>query len=126
MNEKKLSYFDLCEAGGYFRFFGIPEDQEAKFKEWRKGEFVTFEANVSGIVTKVTTGSADAGIVYLSDLVGADVEPIEIPTDDNLLARYPIAANGESRRVELARRWVDFTSSEEGLAILEARGFAAP
>ena len=91
-----------------------------------EANFVTFEANVSGIVTKVTTGSADAGIVYLSDLVGADVEPIEIPTDDNLLARYPIAANGESLRVELARRWVDFTSGEEGLAILEARGFAAP
>jgi molybdate transport system substrate-binding protein len=88
--------------------------------------FVTFEANVSGIVTKVSTGSADAGIVYASDLIGAEVDAITIPADDNLTVTYPIAANADSSRADLARRWVEFTSSEDGLAILGARGFAAP
>jgi molybdate transport system substrate-binding protein len=88
--------------------------------------FVTFEANVSGIVTKVSTGSVDAGIVYTSDLIGAEVDAITIPADDNLTVTYPIAANADSSRADLARRWVEFASSEDGLVILAARGFATP
>lgn len=88
--------------------------------------FVTFEANVSGIVTKVSTGSADAGIVYASDLVGADVEAVEIPADANLVARYPIAATANSRHIDDARRFVDFTLGDDGLALLAARGFGPP
>ncbi|MEY3567262.1 MAG: hypothetical protein RLZ19_1276 [Actinomycetota bacterium] len=88
--------------------------------------FVTFEANVSGIVTKVSTGSVDAGIVYTSDLIGAEVDAITIPAEDNLTVTYPIAANADSSRADLARRWVEFASSEDGLMILTARGFTTP
>lgn len=88
--------------------------------------FVTFEANVSGIVTKVSTGAADAGIVYVSDLVGADVDSVTIPVAQNVIASYPIAAATNSSRVELARRFVDLTLSADGRAILVANGFTAP
>jgi len=88
--------------------------------------FVTFEANVSGIVTKVSTGAADAGIVYVSDLVGADVDSVTIPVAQNVIASYPIAAATNSSRVELARRFVDLTLSANGRAILVANGFTAP
>lgn len=88
--------------------------------------FVTFEANVSGIVTKVATGAADAGIVYVSDLVGADVEGVDVPSELDVVARYPIAAATNSSRVDLARRFVDFTMSADGRAILVANGFTAP
>jgi len=91
-----------------------------------EANFVTFEANVSGIVTKVSTGSADAGIVYSSDLVGADVEAIDVPAENNLVVRYPIAAIANARRTDIARRFVDFVTSESGLALLVLRGFTAP
>lgn len=88
--------------------------------------FVTFEANVSGIVTKVSTGSADAGIVYTSDLIGAEVDAITIAAGDNLTVTYPIAAIANTPRTELARRFVDFALSDEGLTLLTAHGFTAP
>lgn len=88
--------------------------------------FVTFEANVYGIVTKVSTGSADAGIVYTSDLIGAEVDAITIAASDNLTVTYPIAAIANTPRTELARRFVDFALSDEGLILLTARGFTAP
>lgn len=88
--------------------------------------FITFEANVAGIVTKVSTGAADAGVVYVSDLVGADVDSVTIPVEQNLIASYPIAAAADSDRSTIARRFVDFALSTDGRAILVSYGFTAP
>ncbi|MFM8563290.1 MAG: molybdate ABC transporter substrate-binding protein [Acidimicrobiia bacterium] len=88
--------------------------------------FITFEANVAGIVTKVSTGAADAGVVYVSDLFGADVDSVTIPVEQNLIASYPIAAAADSDRSTIARRFVDFALSTDGRAILVSYGFTAP
>jgi molybdate transport system substrate-binding protein len=85
--------------------------------------FVSFEANVSGIVTKVATGEADAGIVYATDSIGANVETIDIPTDINVVTTSPIAARVESDRASLAREFVAFAGERDDLFL--ARGFGA-
>ena len=90
--------------------------------------FVTFEANVAGIVTKVSSGAADAGMVYESDVVGTEssVQAVAIPADVNITARYPIAALTNSTHLTDARRFVDYVTSTSGRATLIDFGFGEP
>lgn len=85
--------------------------------------YVTFETNVAGILTKVTTGGADAGIVYVSDLVGIDAESVDIPAELNVIAVYPIAVLADSSHLDVAREFMDFATSDVGLGILRENGF---
>lgn len=89
---------------------------------------VSLEQNVRGVVTKVTAGEADAGIVYETDVLAAGDEAsgVEIPEDINVLAEYPIAAVSESQNGELADAFIEFVTGEEAQAILEEYGFGAP
>ncbi|MGI9028702.1 MAG: molybdate ABC transporter substrate-binding protein [Ilumatobacteraceae bacterium] len=89
---------------------------------------VSLEQNVRGVVTKVTAGEADAGIVYETDVLAAGDEAsgVEIPEDINVLAEYPIASVAESQNVEVADAFIEFVNGEEAQAILEEYGFGAP
>ncbi len=88
----------------------------------------SFEENVKGVVTKVTLGEADAGIVYATDVAatGASADGVEIPTDINVVAQYPITVTAESTDPQRAQAFVDFVLSEEGQRILASFGFVAP
>jgi molybdate transport system permease protein len=54
---------------------------------------VSLEDNVKAVVTKVSLGEADAGIVYVTDVTagGGKVQGVDIPADQNVQATYPIA-----------------------------------
>jgi molybdate transport system substrate-binding protein len=54
---------------------------------------VSQEQNVGGVVTKVSLGEADAGIVYVTDVKanGTKTVGIPIPADQNSTTTYPIA-----------------------------------
>lgn len=86
---------------------------------------VSFEENVKGIVTKVTTGEADAGIVYATDVMaaGESASGVDIADDFNVVASYPIARVSSN---DTARRFVEFVTSTTGRAILEDFGFGVP
>jgi molybdate transport system substrate-binding protein len=88
----------------------------------------SYEENVKGIVNKVTLGEADAGIVYKTDVTAAgdQAEGVEIPTDLNVIAEYPLVAIKEAPNAEAARAFVEFVLSEQGQTILASYGFAAP
>jgi len=87
--------------------------------------FVTYEANVGGIVTKVTTGAADAGIVYRTDVLaaGSSATGVRIPSSQNLVAEYPIATLGSATNPIVAQAFVNFIQSTEGQNILVSFGF---
>jgi molybdate transport system substrate-binding protein len=71
---------------------------------------VSNEEDVRAVVTKVVSGDADAGVVYVTDVtsdLGGDVETIEIPDDINVIATYPIAVVTGSQEADLAQRFVD-------------------
>ena len=89
---------------------------------------VSLEQNVRGVVTKVTAGEADAGIVYVTDVTaaGADAEGVEIPADINVVAEYPIASVKASTNADVNQAFIDFLLSDDGQAIMAEYGFGAP
>jgi len=86
---------------------------------------VSLEVSVKGVVTKVSLGEADAGIVYVTDVSAADakVDGVAIPDAQNVIAVYPIATlvagdgNGDTRA------FVDLVLSAEGQSVLAGHGF---
>src|SRR6478735_1288876 len=89
---------------------------------------VSLEQNVKGIVTKVTTGEADAGIVYHTDVLpaGDQAEGVPIPDDINVIAKYPIVVTKESTNASTGTAFIDFVLSDQGQKILDAHGFSPP
>jgi molybdate transport system substrate-binding protein len=90
--------------------------------------FRSLEENVRAVVSKVTLGEADAGIVYVTDVIAAGdaAEGVAIPADINVVAEYPIAITTEAPNPEAAQAFVDFVLSDDGQAILESYGFVSP
>ncbi len=88
----------------------------------------SLEENVKAVVSKVTAGEADAGIVYKTDVTAAgdQAEGVEIPADINVLAEYPIAVTKDARNAEAAQAFIDFVLSDEGQTILDSYGFQPP
>jgi molybdate transport system substrate-binding protein len=89
---------------------------------------VSLEESVKGVVTKVSLGEADAGIVYVTDVsaAGGAIDGVEIPNGMNVIATYPIAVVTASEYAEAAKRFVDFVLSSEGLQVLQDHGFLPP
>jgi molybdate transport system substrate-binding protein len=85
----------------------------------------SLEENVRGIVTKVTAGEADAGIVYITDIVAAGeaAEGVAIPEDVNVVAEYPISTVTEAGNREGAGAFVEFVLGEDGQRILAEFAF---
>jgi molybdate transport system substrate-binding protein len=88
----------------------------------------TLEEDVKAVLTKIELGEADAGLVYVTDVVAAGdrVEGIEVPEAAEVVNAYPIAVVTGSSNPVGAQAWVDFVLSEKGQAALAAAGFVAP
>ena len=89
---------------------------------------VSQEDNVKAVVTKVSLGEADAGIVYVTDVsAGGDkVEGVDIPETQNVTATYPIATVKASRAQDKAQAFMDLVLSAQGRQVLEQSGFLPP
>jgi molybdate transport system substrate-binding protein len=89
---------------------------------------VSQEANVRDVLSKVELGSADAGIVYVTDATSAGnkVATVTIPDAQNAVASYPAAAIKDSKHEAAAQAFVTWLSSAAGQKILQAAGFQQP
>ncbi len=84
----------------------------------------SLEQQVTGVLSKVALGEADAGIVYHSDIVSSgQVDGVVIPDTQNVIADYPIAVLMSAQNVAGAVAFVDFVLSTDGQSILTAAGF---
>jgi molybdate transport system substrate-binding protein len=88
----------------------------------------TNEPDVRSLLTKVEAGELDAGIVYQTDVqsAGDTVEGVEIPTDVNVVATYPIAPIAAAANPDAAEAFVAFIQSGAGQDILGSYGFLQP
>ncbi|MEN3272463.1 MAG: molybdate transport system substrate-binding protein [Actinomycetota bacterium] len=90
----------------------------------------SLEDNVKAVVSKVTLGEADAGIVYVTDVKAAADKAqgvdIDIADDPTLEAVYPIAVTKQVVNNAAATAWIDFVLSADGQKTLASYGFLAP
>jgi molybdate transport system substrate-binding protein len=89
---------------------------------------VSEEQSVTDVLAKVTSGEADAGLVYVTDVAAAGdaVEGVTFPESDQVVNTYPIVALDGSKHGDLAQDFVDLVLSDTGQGILEKAGFAKP
>jgi len=84
----------------------------------------SLELQVTSVLSKVVLGEADAGIVYVSDIVtSGKVDGIAIPDDQNVIADYPIALLKKNFDTAGAERFMQYLFSSQGQAILFGAGF---
>lgn len=112
---------------------GVPVGDYARESLKNAGILADAEANVvsneednASVVSKITSGEADAAIVYDSDVsaaAGNDVNAVEIPEDVNVLATYPIAVVTGSTNADLAAAFIAYMTGSEGQATLATYGF---
>ena len=89
---------------------------------------VSEEQAVTDVLTKVESGEADAGLVYVTDVkvAGDKVKGITFPESSKAVNTYPIAALAKSGNADLAKAFVDLVTGSEGQSVLADAGFAKP
>ena len=84
----------------------------------------SLELEVTAVLTKVALGEADAGIVYVSDIVtSGNVDGLAIPDAQNVIADYPIARLNATPNKSGAEAFIAYVLSSQGQAILVRAGF---
>jgi len=97
-----------------------------RFKDNVLENVVSYEENVRAVLTKIILGEADAGIVYLSDFIGASGESIKmvsIPDEVNVTATYHIAPLMDSSNKDRGMNFIQLVLSPSGQEILKQHGF---
>jgi molybdate transport system substrate-binding protein len=89
---------------------------------------VSEEPDVRSTLARVTTGNADAGLVYATDVrsAGNSVQGIPFPEAAQAVNDYPIAVIAHRPQAELARAFRDLVTGADGRAVLDAAGFGSP
>jgi len=89
---------------------------------------VSEESSVTDVLGKVSSGEADAGIVYRTDAegAGARVESIPFPEAAKTVNVYPIAAVAHASNAGGAAAFIAYVTGPAGRKALAAAGFGAP
>lgn len=89
---------------------------------------VSEESSVTDVLGKITSGQADAGLVYITDAAdaGDKVTAIPFPEAAGAVNTYPIATLREAADPAAAQQFVDLVTGPAGREVLSAAGFAAP
>jgi molybdate transport system substrate-binding protein len=89
---------------------------------------VSEESSVTDVLGKVTSGEADAGLVYVTDArtAGGKVASIPLPEAATAVNTYPIATVKGARNKQAADAFVHLVLGSQGRAVLGSAGFGTP
>ena len=90
---------------------------------------VTRGADVKATLAEVTTGDADAAVVYVTDaktVTSSQGAAVPIPAAQQVIATYEIAEVKGSKDGELDQAWIAYVTGPEGQAVLAKAGFLPP
>ncbi len=84
-----------------------------------------YAKDVTEVLTWVSTGNAEAGVVYATDAMSSkDVTVVaEAPEGSTSKVLYPVAVVKDTKEEEAAKAFVDYLASKEALAVFEKYGF---
>lgn len=92
---------------------------------------VSLGKDVTEVCSQVAEGSAEVGIVYATDVLGANsseekVEVIKTAEDDMMETPviYPLGIAADTTNKETAKVFADFLQSEEALTVFAQNGFS--
>jgi molybdate transport system substrate-binding protein len=85
------------------------------------------EQDVKGVLNRVQTGNADAGLVYVTDVKSTQgkVQGVDFPqaSAQGAVQSYPIGVVTGSQNADLAQSWITFVRGQQGTAALQQAGF---
>jgi molybdate transport system substrate-binding protein len=86
---------------------------------------VSLGQNVDATLAQVTTGDADAGVVYVTNAktVGSQGVGVPIPADENVTTSYPIAVVKTTTERNLAEAWIAYVLGPVGQSVLRQASF---
>lgn len=89
---------------------------------------VSEELSVTDVLNKVTTGQADAGLVYVTDAhsAGNKVATVSFPEAAGAVNVYPIAVLKNAPHPALAQKFVALITGDTGRNALAQAGFGKP
>ena len=89
---------------------------------------VSEEQSVTDVLGKVSSGEADAGLVYVTDAATATdtVEAVDFPEASAAVNTYPIAPVKGAAQEDLADEFVQTVLGDQGQEVLASHGFQAP
>ena len=104
-----------------FENLGMWDDVEAK---------TSFGTNVTEVLSWVAAGSADAGIVYLTDATTSDqFDQVKVigyaPEGSVSKVIYPVGVVSASKKKDAAQKFVDYLGTDDALSFFAEYGFTA-
>lgn len=86
---------------------------------------VSEEQSLKSVLNKVTSNGADAGLVYVTDVVAAKatVQGVMFPESSKAVTNYPIAVIKGSPQADLAKKFLQLVTGPTGLTTLKTAGF---
>jgi molybdate transport system substrate-binding protein len=86
---------------------------------------VSEEADVKSTLGKVTSGDADAGLVYVTDVSAAkgQVQGVSFPEANQASTNYPMVVLKNAPQADLAQQFEAMVTGEAGQKALHAAGF---
>jgi len=89
---------------------------------------VSQESAVTDVLGKVSSGEADAGIVYATDVKGAgkSVDSVPFPEAKDVVNTYPIAEIKQGQNFTGGAAFIAYVTGPAGRKALEAAGFGKP
>lgn len=128
-----MSFADLAKTGNQLVVCApqVPCGSATKKVEDATGTHLTpvsEESSVTDVLNKVTSGQADAGVVYVTDAAstGDKVTSVAFPESAKAVNTYPIAVLKSAENATLAQKFVELVTSARGKAVMTKAGFAAP
>lgn len=89
---------------------------------------VSEEQSVTDVLGKVTSGEADAGVVYRTDVTtaGSDVTGVPFPESGRVVNTYPIAPVSDGGHPGLTDQFIAFVLGDRAQRVLRDAGFGKP
>jgi molybdate transport system substrate-binding protein len=93
-----------------------------------KPSIASYAQDVTGVLTTVENGEADAGLVYQTDVkaAGDKVKGINFPEASSAINDYPIAALTTAANASAAAAWVAFITGPQARQVFLDAGFQVP